>query len=61
MKRFAITTMLTGGIFAGLIGAAGTAQADLSDVIWNRQQQQRVYVPHVDTGVHANTVIVRRH
>ena len=60
MKRFALTTMLAGSILAGLIGTAGTAQADLSDVIWN-QQQQRVYVPHVDTSVHAQTTIVRRH
>lgn len=59
MKRFALTTMLAGSILAGLIGTAGTAQADLSDVIWN--QQQRVYVPHVDTSVHAQTTIVRRH
>jgi hypothetical protein len=43
---------LTGnGLFAGLMGMAGAAHADLSDVIWNQQQQQRVYVPHVDTSV----------
>ena len=41
-----------GGLFAGLLGMAGAAHADLSDVIWNQQQQQRVYVPHVDTTVH---------
>jgi hypothetical protein len=60
MKRFALTTMLAGSIFAGLIGTAGAAHADLSDVIWNQQQQQRVWVPHVDTSVHAQTTIVRR-
>ncbi|MCW1959577.1 MAG: hypothetical protein KIH64_013745 [Mycobacterium sp.] len=60
MKRFALTTMLAGGIFAGLVGTAGTAHADLSDVIWNQQQQARAYVPHVDTSVHAQTTIVRR-
>ena len=51
MKRFAASTMLAGGLFAGLVGMAGAAHADLSDVIWNQQQQQRVYVPHVDTSV----------
>lgn len=58
MKRFALTAMLAGGLFTGLIGMAGTAQADLSDILWN-QQQQRVYVPHVDSSVHASTTIVR--
>jgi len=52
MKRFAVSTVLAGGLFAGLLGMAGAAHADLSDVIWNQQQQQRVYVPHVDTTVH---------
>jgi len=51
MKRFAVATALTGGFFAGLIGLAGPAHADLSDVIWNQQQQQQVHVPHVDTTV----------
>jgi hypothetical protein len=51
MKRFAASTMLAGGLFAGLVGMAGAAHADLSDVIWNQQQQQKVYVPHVDTSV----------
>ena len=60
MKRFAISSMLAGGLFAGLLGTAGAAHADLSDVIWNQQQQQRVYVPHVDNSVHASTTIVRR-
>ena len=59
MKRFAISSMLAGGLFAGLLGTAGTAQADLSDVIWSQQQQQRAYVPHVDNTVRANTTIVR--
>lgn len=59
MKRFALTTMLAGSIFAGLVGTAGTAHADLSDVIWSQQQQQRVHVPHVDSSVHATTTIVR--
>jgi hypothetical protein len=59
MKRFALTTMLATGIFTGLIGTAGAAHADISDILWNQQQQQRVYVPHVDTSVRANTTIVR--
>lgn len=49
MKRFAVSTMLAGGVFAGLLGMAGTAHADLSDVMWI--QQQHVYVPHVDMTV----------
>ena len=59
MKRFAITTMLAGTVLAGLLGGAGVAHADLSDVIYAQQQQQRAYVPHVDTTVRANTTIVR--
>ena len=59
MKRFTLTAMLAGSIFAGLLGATGTAHADISDVIWSQQQQQRAYVPHVDSSVHANTTIVR--
>ena len=52
MKRFAASTLLASGLFAGLMGMAGAAHADLSDVIWYQQQQQRAYVPHVDTTVH---------
>lgn len=51
MKRFAVSTLLAGGLFAGLMGTAGAAHADLSDVIWNQQQQNKVYVPHVDMTV----------
>lgn len=51
MKRFAISTMLSAGLFAGLLGAAGTASADLSDVQWYQQQQYHANVPHVDTTV----------
>ena len=59
MKRLALTSMLAGSIFAGLVGTAGAAHADLSDVIYAQQQQPRAYVPHVDTSVRANTTIVR--
>ena len=52
MKRFAASMVLAGGFAAALLGGASAAHADLSDVIWNQQQQQRVYVPHVDTTVH---------
>lgn len=64
MKRFAATTMLAGSILAGLLGAAGTAQANIGDATYNQQQYgpvfgPRVYVPHVDTTVRADTNIVR--
>ena len=59
MKRFALTTMLAGTVLAGLLGSAGVAHADLSDVIYAQQQQHRAYVPHVDNTVRANTTIVR--
>lgn len=59
MKRFAISSMLAGGLFAGLLGTAGAAHADLSDIMWNNQQQYNAYVPHVDTSVHNSPVIVR--
>ena len=29
MKRFAVSTVLAGGLFAGLLGMAGAAHADL--------------------------------
>lgn len=51
MKRFAASMVLASGCMAALLGLAGTAQADLGDVIWS-QQQNRVYVPHVDSSVH---------
>jgi len=57
MKRFTVSTVLAGGLLAGLMGMAAPAQADLSDVIWNQQQQHRVYVPHVDTSVRNSTVV----
>ncbi len=52
MKRFAISTMLAGGLIAGLLGTAGAAQADLSDVQWYQQQQYHAHAPHVDNTVH---------
>lgn len=51
MKRFAASSLVASGLFAGLVGMAGVAHADLSDVIWSQQQQSKVYVPHVDTSV----------
>jgi len=57
MKRIAVSAALASGLFAGLMGMAAPAQADLGSVIWNQQQQQRVYVPHVDTGVRNSPVI----
>ncbi len=38
-------------VLLGLLGTAGAAHADLSDILWNQQHQQHVYVPHVDTTV----------
>lgn len=55
MKRFAITTMLTGGIAAGLLGAAGTAHAEHDYIDTNTYAT----APRVDTTVHTTTVIVR--
>jgi hypothetical protein len=51
MKRFAASIALAGGFSAALLGFAGAAHADLSDVIWNQQQQASVYVPHVDNSI----------
>lgn len=51
MKRFAASMVLAGGILGTLIGTAGAAHADLSDVYYMQQQQGKVYVPHVDTTV----------
>ena len=59
MKRLALTAMLAGGIFAGLLGAAGTAHAEHDYVPDDAWQAPRSFVPHVDTSVHARTVIVR--
>lgn len=52
MKRFAISTLLAGGLFAGLLGAAGAASADISDVQWYQQRQYHAQAPQVDTSVH---------
>lgn len=51
MKRFAASIVLASGFAAAMLGSAGAAQADLSDLTWNLQQQQKVYVPHVDNSV----------
>ncbi len=51
MKRFAASMVLAGGILGTLIGTAGAAHADLSDIYYMQQQQGKVYVPHVDTTV----------
>jgi hypothetical protein len=51
MKRFTVSTIIAGSLIEGALGLAGPAQADLSDVTWIQQQQQHVYVPHVDTSV----------
>ncbi len=52
MKRFAVSTLIAGSLITGALGLAGSAHADLSDVIWNQQYQQHAHVHHVDTTVH---------
>ncbi len=56
MKRFALTTMLVGGISAGLLGTAGSAQAE-HDYVYD--DYGYASAPHVDTSVHTRTVIIR--
>ena len=62
VKRFAVSTMLAGSIVAGLLGAAGTARADYSDILNSNGSLYggpRIYVPHVDSAVRNRSVIVR--
>lgn len=61
MKRFTVSTIIAGSLIAGALGMAGSAQADLSDVNWIRQQQQQVHLPHVDTSVHHSPTVIIRH
>jgi len=64
MKRFAASTLLAGGVLGALLGFTAPSQAavsnlsltgpaatDLSDLTWVLQNQQRVYVPHVDNSI----------
>jgi hypothetical protein len=51
-KRFGVLAVLAGGLVAAVLGLAGPVHADLSDVVWANQSNQRAYVPHVDTSVH---------
>lgn len=62
MKRFAAATMLAGSILAALLGTAGTASADYSDIVNSNGSVYggpRIYVPHVDSAVRNRSVIVR--
>lgn len=64
MKRFALSTMLAGGIFAGLIGNAGAAHAEhrhyYDDFGYGYSFGYGFgSAPHVDTSVHTRTIIVR--
>lgn len=54
MKRFAISTVLAGGMFAGLLGMAGAAHADYWENPYTSPGagSANVIVPHVDTTVH---------
>lgn len=58
MKRFALTTMLAGSIFAGLINTAGTAHAE-HDYVYDDQYYVTQWVPHVDNSAHTRSIIVR--
>lgn len=59
MKRFALTTVLAGSIFASLLGAAGAAHAEHDYVPDDSGPVARQFVPHVDTSVHTRTITVR--
>ena len=66
MKRFTLATMLAGSIFAGLLGTAGTAQAEHRYVYDDNGYSYghgynylRPFVPHVDTSVHTRPIIIR--
>ncbi len=54
MKHFAISTVLAGGMFAGLLGMAGAAHADYWENPYTSPGtgSNNVIVPHVDTTVH---------
>jgi hypothetical protein len=53
MKKLGLTSLIAGALTAGVLGFAGTAQADIGHHNWaNTVGQPSVYVPHVDTTVH---------
>jgi len=53
MKKLGFTSLIAAALTAGILGFAGTAQADIGHHDWaNTAGQPSVYVPHVDTTVH---------
>jgi hypothetical protein len=53
MKKFGFATIIASGLFAGFVGLAGPASADIGHHDWaNIAGQPAVSVPHVDTSVH---------
>lgn len=52
MNKLGIASLIAGALTAGVLGFAGTAQADIGHHDWaNNVSQPSVYVPHVDTTV----------
>jgi hypothetical protein len=54
MKKFALASIVGGGLVAAVVGFAAPANADLSHNIWANQQNgsNSASVPHTDTTVH---------
>jgi hypothetical protein len=53
MMKFGTASLIAGALTAGMLGFAGSAQADIGHHDWAYiVSQPNVYVPHVDTTVH---------
>jgi hypothetical protein len=53
MKKFALASIVGGGLVAAVVGFAAPANADLGHDIWaNQQNGSSASVPHTDTTVH---------
>lgn len=52
MKKFGMAAVVAAGLAAGVLGAAGPAQAEVDHQTWIDQIRPAVVVPHVDTSVH---------
>jgi hypothetical protein len=52
-KKFALTSIVGGGLIAAVLGFAAPAQADLGHNVWaNNQNSIGASAPQVDTSVH---------
>lgn len=52
MKKLGIASLIASALTAGVLGFAGTAQADIGHHDWaSTVGQPSVYVPHVDSTV----------